>query len=42
MAGFLTNDGEALTTQFLESLQSLLDELKPSRAVCATPAFIRK
>lgn len=42
MAGFLTNDGEALTTKLLESLQSLLEEPKLIRSVCATPSFIRK
>ena len=42
MAGFLTNDGEALTTNLLESLQSLLEEPELIRSVCATPSFIRK
>ena len=35
MAGFLTNDGEALTNKLLESLQSLLEESKFIRSVCA-------
>jgi len=42
MVGFLTNDGEAITTKLLESLQSLLDEQKLIRSVCAAPSFIRK
>ncbi len=37
MAGFLTNDGEALTAKLLESLQSLLEEPKLIRSVCAIP-----
>jgi hypothetical protein len=42
MAGFLTNDGEHLTTKLLESLQGLFAEPKLIRSVCATPSFIRK
>ena len=42
MAGFLTNDGNALTDKLLESLQSLLEEPKLIRSVCSTPSFIRK
>jgi hypothetical protein len=42
MAGFLTAVGEALTTKLLESLQSLLEEPKLIRSVCATLSFIRK
>lgn len=42
MAGFLTNDGEALTNKLLESLQSLLEQPKLIRSVCATPSVIRK
>jgi hypothetical protein len=42
MAGFLTDDGEALTTKLLESLQNLLEAPTLIRLVCATPSFIRK
>lgn len=42
MAGFLTNDGEALTSKLLDSLKELLDDTKLVRSVCALPSFNRK
>jgi hypothetical protein len=42
MTGFLTSNGEALTTKLLESLQALLEEPKLIRLVCATSLFFRK
>lgn len=42
MAGFLTNDGEALTDKLLEALQNLLDAPDIIRSVCAPPSFNRK
>jgi len=42
MAGYLTNDGEALTEKLLESLQSLLDKPDFLRSVCSPPTFNRK
>jgi transposase len=42
MAGYLTNDGEALTEKLLESLQSLLDKPDLLRSVCSPPTFNRK
>ena len=42
MAGFLTNDGEALTDKLLASLKSMLNEPKLIRSVCIVPSFNRK
>jgi hypothetical protein len=42
MAGFLTNDGEALTSKLLDSLKDLLDDSKLVRSVCTLPSFNRK
>lgn len=42
MAGFLTNDGDALTNKLLDSLKDLLDDPKLVRSVCALPSFNRK
>jgi transposase len=42
MAGYLTNDGEALTEKLLESLQSLLDKPEIIRSVCSPPTFNRQ
>ena len=42
MAGYLTNDGEALTEKLLESLQSLLDKPEIIRSVCSPPNFNRQ
>jgi transposase len=41
MAGYLTNDGEALTDKLLASLQGVLNEPKLIRSVCALPSFNR-
>lgn len=41
MAGYLTNDGDALTEKLLESLQSLLETPGIIRSVCASPSFNR-
>ena len=42
MAGYLTNDGEALTEKLLESLKSLLDKPSLIRSVCSPPNFNRQ
>ena len=42
MAGYLTNDGEALTEKLLESLKDLLDKPETIRSVCSPPTFNRK
>jgi transposase len=42
LAGFLTNDGEALTNKLLESLQTLLDQPTIIRSVCSPPTFNRQ
>ena len=42
MAGFLTNDGEALTDKLLASLQSLLDQPTIIRSVCSPPTLNRQ
>ncbi|MEO8615295.1 MAG: IS630 family transposase [Luteolibacter sp.] len=42
MAGFLTNDGEALTDKILDSLKNMLDNSTLVRSVCALPSFNRK
>lgn len=42
MAGYLTNDGEALTEKLLESLKDLLDKPEIIRSVCSPPTFNRK
>jgi putative transposase len=42
MAGYLTNDGEALTEKLLESLKGLLDKPEMIRSVCSPPTFNRK
>ena len=42
MAGFLTNDGEALTSKLLGSLKNLLEKPTLIRSVCAPPSFNRK
>ena len=42
MAGYLTNNGEALTTKLLESLQSVLNEPKLVRSVCSLPSLNQK
>ncbi len=42
MAGYLTNDGEALSDKLLESLQGVLNDTKLVRSVCAIPSFNRK
>jgi transposase len=42
MAGFLTNDGAALTERLLESLAGLLVDSRLVRSVCAVPTFNRK
>ena len=41
MAGYLTNDGEALTDKLLDSLQGMLNEPKLVRSVCSPPSFNR-
>jgi len=41
MAGYLTNDGEALTDKLLGSLQGVLNEPKLVRSVCSMPSFNR-
>jgi transposase len=41
MAGYLTNDGEALTTKLLESLQGVLDDSKLVRSICSLPSLKR-
>jgi transposase len=42
MAGYLTNDGEALTNKLLQSLQSTLNDTKLVRSVCSLPSLNRK
>jgi DDE superfamily endonuclease len=42
MAGYLTNDGEALTNRLLQSLQGVLSDTKLFRSVCALPSLNRK
>ena len=42
MAGFLTNDGAALTERLLESLAGLLVDSQLVWSVCAVPTFNRK
>ena len=42
MAGFLTNDGEALGNRLLDSLKGLLDDSKLVQKVCAIPSLNRK
>lgn len=42
MAGYLTNDGEALTNRLLQSLQGVLSDTKLVRSVCALPSLNRK
>jgi transposase len=42
MAGFLTNDGEALGNRLLDSLKGLLDDSKLVQSVCAIPSLNRK
>jgi hypothetical protein len=42
MAGYLTNDGEALTDKLLGPLQDVLKEPKLVRSVRALPSFNRK
>lgn len=42
MAGYLTNDGEALTNKLLESLQGVLADPKLVRSVCSLPSLNRK
>ncbi len=42
MAGYLTNDGEALTEKLLDSLQSPLDKPEIIRSVRSTPTFNRQ
>ncbi len=42
MAGYLSNDGEALTNKLLESLQGVLTDSKLVRSVCALSSFNRK
>ena len=42
MAGYLTNDGEALTDKLLESLQGVLSDTKLVRSVCSLPSLNRK
>ena len=39
MAGFLTSDGEALTSKLLDSLKNLLDDARLVRSVCPLPSF---
>jgi hypothetical protein len=41
MAGYLTNDGEALTAKLLESLQAVLNDAKLVRSVCSLPSLNR-
>lgn len=41
MAGYLTNDGEALTTKLLESLQGMLKDSKLVRSICSPPSLNR-
>jgi transposase len=41
MAGYLTNDGEALTTRLLESLQGMLDHSKLVQSICSLPTLNR-
>ena len=41
MAGYLTKDGEALTTRLLESLQGMLDDSKLVRSICSLPSLNR-
>lgn len=42
MAGYLTNDGAALTDKLLESLKGLLDNPILIRSVCSLPSLNRK
>ena len=42
MAGYLTNDGEALTDKLLASLQDVLNDTELVRSVCALPSFNRQ
>jgi hypothetical protein len=42
MAGYLTNDAEAVTEKLLESPQSMLDKPEFIRSVCSPPTFNRK
>jgi len=42
MAGYLTNDGEALTDKLLQSLQAALNDSKLVRSVCSLPSLNRK
>lgn len=42
MAGFLTNDGDALTQRLLEPLSGLHVDNKLVQSVCAVPTFNRK
>jgi len=42
MAGFLTNDGAALTDKLLTSPQALLDQPGTVSSVCALPGLNRK
>jgi transposase len=42
MAGYLTNDGDALTDKLLASLQAVLNDSKLVRSVCTLPSFNRK
>ncbi|TAF22586.1 MAG: IS630 family transposase [Verrucomicrobia bacterium] len=41
MAGYLTNDGEALTNRLLQSLQGVLDDSKLVRSICSLPSLNR-
>lgn len=41
MAGYLTNDGDALTDKLVESLQAVLGDTTLVRSVCALPSFNR-
>jgi len=42
MAGYLTNDGEALTDKLLQSLQGVLSDTKLVCSVCSLPSLNRK
>ena len=42
LAGYLTNDGEALTDKPLQSLQGVLGDTKLVRCVCSLPSLNRK